>query len=425
MSAQFDRQLILWGSEGQLAFERASIWLFGSDCLACEIAKGLLLTNLSQLTLIDSACISVQDLESCFLFDFDSQLEGRDRVSEVAVRLRQFSSGCRIQHYDKVPTELVERPSLIILANQWERPRDLPADILTIEAFAWGFRALIRTGPVGFPIWVSSIGNNVAEAANYEFWRNCQFPAFGVLCKEQCAERGEEAPVVFRAFALATSGVECNVGKDLEVGKLARKISSFKSLVPQNVAHALANAQRAPSGEVKMLEALNCFVQKHSRIPAIPSLIPDLEMETEDYLKIVHCFQSQFQKDLQEFPVEGAESWLKKCPFIHLLQVEEQGSPTGDQLFQATIKFYNLYRKLPGVVEELRETDEMHLAALVSGEKTGISEWIACGNVQMPCTCTVTGGIVCEQAIKLTSHAFVPNLQHLLVVDLQEGISVA
>ncbi|VDN08068.1 unnamed protein product [Thelazia callipaeda] len=79
---RYDRQVRLWGDEGQSCIESANVCVLGSSALACEIIKNLVLAGINSVHIIDNAVITVPDLGSNFFLDNEI---GHSRA-EVALR---------------------------------------------------------------------------------------------------------------------------------------------------------------------------------------------------------------------------------------------------------------------------------------------------------------------------------------------------
>ncbi|VDL91650.1 unnamed protein product [Schistocephalus solidus] len=64
----YDRQIRLWGLEAQSRLKNAKILLIGVSPVASEIIKNLVLAGINTLTMADDKLVSMEDIESCFLF---------------------------------------------------------------------------------------------------------------------------------------------------------------------------------------------------------------------------------------------------------------------------------------------------------------------------------------------------------------------
>ena len=66
---KYDRQLRLWGANGQNKLEAAHIALFGASGTGCEILKNLVLPSIGEFTVIDDQRVAESDLGVNFFLD--------------------------------------------------------------------------------------------------------------------------------------------------------------------------------------------------------------------------------------------------------------------------------------------------------------------------------------------------------------------
>uniref|UniRef100_A0A0R3S4W7 NEDD8-activating enzyme E1 regulatory subunit n=1 Tax=Elaeophora elaphi TaxID=1147741 RepID=A0A0R3S4W7_9BILA len=81
--ARYDRQIRLWGDEGQSCIEHASVCVLSASALGCEIIKSLVLAGIKSVYIIDSTIICKPDLGNNFFVDDEV---GQPRA-KVALRL--------------------------------------------------------------------------------------------------------------------------------------------------------------------------------------------------------------------------------------------------------------------------------------------------------------------------------------------------
>lgn len=66
---KFDRQLRLWGSDGQTSIERAHVVLLGVTSVGCEVLKNMILPNLGSFSVVDNATVQQSHLGSNFFLN--------------------------------------------------------------------------------------------------------------------------------------------------------------------------------------------------------------------------------------------------------------------------------------------------------------------------------------------------------------------
>ncbi|VBB26080.1 unnamed protein product, partial [Acanthocheilonema viteae] len=67
--ARYDRQIRLWGDEGQSSIGHASVCVLSASALGCEVIKSLVLAGIKSVYIIDSAFICKPDLGNNFFVD--------------------------------------------------------------------------------------------------------------------------------------------------------------------------------------------------------------------------------------------------------------------------------------------------------------------------------------------------------------------
>lgn len=69
---RYDRQIRLWGDQGQISIGQASVCVLGSSSIASEILKNLVLAGIKSFHIIDDAKVSQPDLgQNFFIRDID------------------------------------------------------------------------------------------------------------------------------------------------------------------------------------------------------------------------------------------------------------------------------------------------------------------------------------------------------------------
>ncbi|RCN45418.1 ThiF family protein [Ancylostoma caninum] len=86
---RYDRQLRLWGEEGQSSIARTSVCVLGSSALGTEILKSLVLAGVHSVCVVDSAFVQTPDLgQNFFLRESDI---GRPRADATIEYLKELN----------------------------------------------------------------------------------------------------------------------------------------------------------------------------------------------------------------------------------------------------------------------------------------------------------------------------------------------
>lgn len=121
---KYDRQTRLWG-EGQVLISTASVLCFNSDSLASEILKNLVLSGIGEVTIIDDAVVSQEDLENNFFLEKESL--NKPRGIEIIKNLLLLNQDVKGEALTKSPLTYIKEIgsgncpfNIIISCNQPE-----------------------------------------------------------------------------------------------------------------------------------------------------------------------------------------------------------------------------------------------------------------------------------------------------------------
>jgi amyloid beta precursor protein binding protein 1 len=97
---KYDRQLRLWGADGQNKLESSHIALFGASATGCEILKNLILPSVGKFTVIDDKKVEESDLGVNFFLDKDSV--GKSRAERTAALLGEMNPDVKGDYIEDV-----------------------------------------------------------------------------------------------------------------------------------------------------------------------------------------------------------------------------------------------------------------------------------------------------------------------------------
>lgn len=93
-TARYDRQIRLWGEEGQTSIQETSVCVFGSSSVGTETLKNLVLAGIKSFHIIDDALVNESDLGKNF-FVTEEEL-GQERAQVVSRYLMVCFISCFI-----------------------------------------------------------------------------------------------------------------------------------------------------------------------------------------------------------------------------------------------------------------------------------------------------------------------------------------
>lgn len=150
---KYDRQLRLWGSNGQKLLSNASILLIRADSVGTETLKNLVLPGVGSFTILDDFIVGHSDLGSNF-FTTESSL-GKPRAEVVTELLCEMNSDVkgysRVANFQNVlqtEPEYFAGFDIIIATN-------LPSThLLPLANFCWQIPNTINSSKISIPLLV-------------------------------------------------------------------------------------------------------------------------------------------------------------------------------------------------------------------------------------------------------------------------------
>ena len=133
---KYDRQLRLWGNDGQHSLEHANICVINATATATETLKCLVLPGISKYYIVDDALVSNDDLSSNFFVDTSSEGKPRAQVAcELLQELNPDSHGKWIK--EKAVCLLDNDPEFFSSFTAVVCSRVSEHDILKISHYLW------------------------------------------------------------------------------------------------------------------------------------------------------------------------------------------------------------------------------------------------------------------------------------------------
>ncbi|XP_021893761.1 NEDD8-activating enzyme E1 regulatory subunit AXR1-like isoform X2 [Carica papaya] len=102
---KYDRQLRIWGDQGQAALEKASICLLNCGPTGSETLKNLVLGGIGSITVIDGSKVELGDLGNNFMVD-DSSI-GQSKAKCVCAFLQELNDAVKAKFIEEFPETLI------------------------------------------------------------------------------------------------------------------------------------------------------------------------------------------------------------------------------------------------------------------------------------------------------------------------------
>lgn len=152
---KYDRQLRIWGEQGQSALEKASICLLNCGPTGSEALKNLVLGGIGSVTVVDGSKVEKHDLGNNFLLDEESL--GQSKAKSVCAFLQELNDAVKAKFVEESPETLIEtRPSFfsqftLVIATQLLENSLLKLDkvcrqanVTLVVARSFGLTGLVR-----------------------------------------------------------------------------------------------------------------------------------------------------------------------------------------------------------------------------------------------------------------------------------------
>ncbi|XP_020104558.1 NEDD8-activating enzyme E1 regulatory subunit AXR1-like [Ananas comosus] len=152
---KYDRQLRIWGDQGQAALEKASICLLNCGPTGSEALKNLVLGGIGSITVVDGSKVEVSDLGNNFMLD--EECLGQSRAKCVCSFLQELNDAVKAKFVEESPTTLIDtNPSffaqftLVIATQLLENSLLLldkicrKANVMLVVARSYGLTGMVR-----------------------------------------------------------------------------------------------------------------------------------------------------------------------------------------------------------------------------------------------------------------------------------------
>lgn len=336
---KYDRQLRLWGADGQQRLESAKVCLINASATGTEILKNLVLPGIGSFTIVDGHKVQASDLGNNFFLDFASLGKSRaEATTHLLNELNEFVNGTAV---DKDAEAIIEedvsffgRFTLVIATNVSEKALLKLAAFLyahNIPLFAcrsYGFVGYLRLTVPEHTIVESKPDDAPDDLRVYEPWdelikfaeainmaeldsHHYSHVPFIVLLVKQLqkwrAEHGGKAPETRDEKALFKE--QLREGQHENETNFEEAIAAaFKAWTPFAVPYEVQSVlddpkARNPTADSAdfwlVVAAIARFVEKHHVLPLLGS-IPDMNADTNTYVALLQVYQEKAVADAAE-----------------------------------------------------------------------------------------------------------------------------
>ncbi|XP_058765528.1 NEDD8-activating enzyme E1 regulatory subunit AXR1-like isoform X1 [Vicia villosa] len=336
---KYDRQLRIWGDQGQAALEKSNICLLNCGPTGSETLKNLVLGGIGSITVVDGSKVEVGDLGNNFLVD-ESSL-GQSKAKCVCSFLQELNDAVKAKYVEEYPDALIEtNPSFfsqftLVVATQLVESSMVKLDricrnanVILIFARSYGLTGFVRISLKEHTVIESKPEHFLDDLRLNNPWPELKRFAEGFDLNVQDPVVHKHIPYVVILVKMADEWAKSHGGRLpstreekkefkelLKAGMVAQDEdnykeaieSSFKVFAPRGISSELQQMLNDSSAEVDssspdfwvLVAALKDFVTNEGGGEApLEGSIPDMTSSTEQYVNLQNIYQAKAEADI-------------------------------------------------------------------------------------------------------------------------------
>ncbi|KAE9593070.1 hypothetical protein Lal_00029118 [Lupinus albus] len=335
---KYDRQLRIWGDQGQAALEKSSICLLNCGPTGSETLKNLVLGGVGSITVVDGSKVEVGDLGNNFMVD-ESSL-GQSKAKCVCSFLQELNDAVKAKFVEEYPETLIEtNPSFfsqftLVVATQLVESSMIKLDqicresnVMLIFARSYGLAGFVRISLKEHTVIESKPDHFLDDLRLNNPWPELKRLAEGFDLNVQDPVAHKHIPYVVILVKMADEWAKSHDGslpstreekrefkELLKAGMVAQDEdnykeaidASFKVFAPQGISSELQQILNDNSAEVDssssdfwvLVAALKEFIANEGGGEApLEGSIPDMTSSTEQYVNLQNIYQAKAEAD--------------------------------------------------------------------------------------------------------------------------------
>ncbi|KAK7263522.1 hypothetical protein RJT34_31113 [Clitoria ternatea] len=335
---KYDRQLRIWGEQGQAALEKSSICLLNCGPTGSETLKNLVLGGIGSITVVDGSKVEVGDLGNNFLVD-ESSL-GQSKAKCVCSFLQELNDAVKAKFVEEYPETLIEtNPSFfsqftLVVATQLVENSMIKLDricreanVMLIFARSYGLTGFVRISLKEHTVIESKPEHFLDDLRLNNPWPELKRLAESVDLNVQDPVAHKHIPYVVILVKMMDEWAKSHGGrlpstreekkefKEFLKAKMFAQDednykeaieSSFKVFAPRGISSELQQILNDISAEVDsnssdfwvLVAALKDFIANEGSGEApLEGSIPDMTSSTEQYVNLQNIYQAKAEAD--------------------------------------------------------------------------------------------------------------------------------
>ncbi|CAA2975460.1 NEDD8-activating enzyme E1 regulatory subunit AXR1-like isoform X2 [Olea europaea subsp. europaea] len=335
---KYDRQLRIWGEQGQTALEKSSICLLNCGPTGSETLKNLVLGGVGSVTVVDGSKLELGDLGNNFMVDESSV--GQSKAKTVCAFLQELNDAVKAKFIEEHPEELIEStPSFfsqftLVVATQLVEDSMVKLDkicrdanVMLIFARSYGLTGFVRISVKEHTVIESKPDHFLDDLRLNNPWPELRRFAETIDLDVADPVAHKHTPYIIILIKMAEQWAKCHGGtlpstreakkefKDLIKARMIASDednykeaieASFKVFAPRGISPHLQQIINDSFAEVNssssefwvMVAALKEFISNEGggEVP-LEGSIPDMTSSTELYVNLQKIYQAKAEAD--------------------------------------------------------------------------------------------------------------------------------
>ncbi|XP_051125849.1 NEDD8-activating enzyme E1 regulatory subunit AXR1-like [Andrographis paniculata] len=365
---KYDRQLRIWGEQGQASLEKSSICLLNCGPTGSETLKNLVLGGVGSITVVDGSKVEIGDLGNNFMVDESSV--GQSMAKTVCAFLQELNDAVKAKFIEEYPERLIDsNPAFfsqftLVVATQLVENSMLKLDricreanVMLVFARSYGLTGFVRISVKEHPVIEAKPDHFLDDLRLNNPWPELRRFAETIDLDTTDPVIHKHTPYVIILIKMAEEWAKTHEGnlpstredkktfKDLIKGKMIASDednykeaieASFKVFSPRGISPSLQQILNDRCADVNsdssdfwvLVAALKEFIANEGGGEApLEGAIPDMTSSTELYINLQRIYQAKAEAD-----IHSMENYARKI-------LQKIGRDT-DSIPKATIKSF-------------------------------------------------------------------------------------
>ncbi|KYQ90227.1 amyloid beta precursor protein-binding protein 1 [Tieghemostelium lacteum] len=372
---KYDRQLRLWGEEGQARLEKSSICLLNGTATGAETLKNLVLPGIGAFTIVDNQKVAESDLGNNFFVERQSLGQNRSKV--VCELLRELNDRVKGSSVEEDPIHLINtnisffKDFNLVIANRIPEEPLLTLsqylyenNIALVVVNSYGFIGYLRLSVPEHQVIESKPDTPMDDLRISEPFKELEDYANSINLESLNSQQHSHIAYVLLLIKFFNAWKSTHGGKLPETRPEKEEFKKFfisksrnykdelnfnegvtnllkafqPSRVPSDVDQILKDPKTSELTENSddfwvLAAALKSFVEEHKKLP-LHGNVPDMTADTLGFIKLQNIYQDKANEDLSDLtgrvesilskigkdtiPQEYIKKFCKNARFLHL-----------------------------------------------------------------------------------------------------------